>query len=133
MKTTKVFNYSNAMLLLTIVSHSREISDIFSFVWYVLVSNEQLRGKTVAEQSEVFQWLEYGDREIIPVSNTLVYPCLGILQFNQRNNEQAKNELKNILQVLNNYLLTRTYLVGERITLADITVACDLLWLFQLV
>lgn len=97
----------------------------------MLVSNEQLRGQTLSQQSEIFQWLEYGDREIIPVSNTLVYPCLGILQFNHRNNEQAKNELKNILQLLNNYLLTRTYLVGERITLADITVACDLLLLFQ--
>jgi elongation factor 1-gamma len=95
------------------------------------LSNEQLRGKTLAEQSQVLQWIEYGEREINPTSATLVYPCLGIMQFNKQNNERAKDELKHILQLLNNYLRTRTYLVGERITLADIAVASDLLLLFQ--
>jgi elongation factor 1-gamma len=56
---------------------------------------------------------------------------MGILQFNRNTNERAKDELKHILQLLDNYLRTRTYLVGERITLADITIACDLLLLFQ--
>jgi elongation factor 1-gamma len=97
----------------------------------VLVSNEQLRGKTLAEQSQVVQWIEYGEREINPTSATLVYPCMGIMQFNKQNNERAKDELKHILQLLNDYLRTRTYLVGERITLADIAVASDLLLLFQ--
>jgi len=95
------------------------------------LSNEQLRGKTLAEQSQVLQWIEYGEREINPASATLVYPCMGIMQFNKQNHERAKDELKHILQLLNNYLRTRTYLVGERITLADIAVACDLLLLFQ--
>ena len=96
-----------------------------------LVSNEQLRSKTLAEQSQVLQWIEYGEREINPTSATLVYPCMGIMQFNKQNHERAKDELKHILQLLNNYLRTRTYLVGERITLADIAVASDLLLLFQ--
>jgi elongation factor 1-gamma len=56
---------------------------------------------------------------------------MGIMQFNKQNNERATSELKNILQLLNTYLSTRTYLVSERITLADIAVACDLLLLFQ--
>lgn len=95
------------------------------------LSNDQLRGQTLAEQSGVLQWIEYGEREIVPVCNTLVYPCMGILLFNRNNNERAKAELKIILNLLNDYLSTRTYLVGERITLADITIACDLLLLFQ--
>ena len=56
---------------------------------------------------------------------------MGIMQFNKQNHERAKDELQHILQLLNNYLRTRTYLVGERITLADIAVASDLLLLFQ--
>jgi elongation factor 1-gamma len=96
-----------------------------------LVANEQLRGKTLVEQSQIIQWIEYGEREITPVSATLVYPSMGILQFNKQNNERAKDELKHILQLLNEYLHTRTFFVGERITLADITLACDLLLLFQ--
>ncbi|CAF1645871.1 unnamed protein product, partial [Adineta ricciae] len=42
------------------------------------LSNEQLRGKTPAEQAQVLQWIEYGEREINPASATLVYPCMGI-------------------------------------------------------
>jgi len=95
------------------------------------LSNEQLRGKTLAEQSQVLQWIEYGEREINPASATLVYPCMGIMQFNKQNHERAKDELQHILHLLNDYLRTRTYLVGERITLADIAVGCDLLLLFQ--
>ena len=96
-----------------------------------VVSNEQLHGQSLAEQSEVLQWVEYAEREISPVSTTLVYPCMGILQFNKNNNERAKDELKNILKILNEHLPTRTYLVGERITLADVALTCDLLLLFQ--
>lgn len=37
------------------------------------------------------------------------------------------------MSVLNAHLLTRTYLVGERISLADISVACTLLNLYKYV
>ena len=41
--------------------------------------------------------------------------------------------MKSALHALNTHLLPRTYLVGERITLADIGVACTLLQLYQYV
>lgn len=36
-----------------------------------------------------------------------------------------------MLGVLNQHLNTRTFLVGERVSLADITVVCSLLWLYK--
>lgn len=36
-----------------------------------------------------------------------------------------------MLTAVNEYLLNHTYLVGERITLADIVVACNLLHLYE--
>jgi elongation factor 1-gamma len=56
---------------------------------------------------------------------------MGIMQFNKQGTEHAKDEVKAALSVLNNHLETRTYLVGERISLADISVACNLLLLYQ--
>lgn len=44
--------------------------------------------------------------------------------------ERSKEDIKIAFNVLNTHLLTRTYLVGERITLADISVACTLLNLY---
>lgn len=127
-----VFNYLKPMQSLFFVSRLGVCFFVhLKSIHFCLVSNEQLRGKTLAEQSQVLQWVNYGESEINPASATLVYPCMGIMQFNKQNNERAKAELQRILQLLNNHLRTRTYLVGERITLADVAVCCDLLLLFQ--
>lgn len=45
--------------------------------------------------------------------------------------ERAIEDVKAALDVLESHLQKRTYLVGERITLADICVACTLLHLYQ--
>jgi len=45
--------------------------------------------------------------------------------------DQAKSELLAQLHILNEYLLTRTYLVDERISFADISVALDLVAAYQ--
>jgi len=97
------------------------------------VANEELRGKTQTDAVLVQQWVEFADNEILPAALTWVFPCLGIMQYNKQNTERAKEDIKLALGVLNQHLLTRTYLVGERITLADITVASNLLSLYQLV
>lgn len=47
--------------------------------------------------------------------------------------EHAKEDVKKTLTALNDLLLTKTYLVGERLTLADISVAMTLLHLYQYV
>lgn len=39
--------------------------------------------------------------------------------------------MRRILGLLDAHLKTRTFLVGERVTLADITVVCTLLWLYK--
>ncbi|KAL7863079.1 hypothetical protein SRHO_G00120630 [Serrasalmus rhombeus] len=53
------------------------------------------------------------------------------MQFNKQATEQAKEEVKRVLAVLNQHLNTRTFLVEERVSLADITVVCSLLWLYK--
>ena len=47
--------------------------------------------------------------------------------------EKAKTDLAAGLATLNDYLLTKTYLVGDQITLADITVASALIYPMKLV
>lgn len=94
------------------------------------VSNEQLRGKTDYEKAQVLQWLGFADSEILPASCAWVFPILGILQYNKQAVDRAKEDIKMAMKALNAHLLTRTYLVGERISLADISVACTLLQLY---
>jgi len=95
------------------------------------VSNEQLRGSNDQLKAEVVQWLEYGTSEILPAALSWVLPALSYVDFDKSNVDKAKEDLKKILTHLNTHLKTRTYLVGERITLADISVAADLLLAYQ--
>merc|ERR1712096_479830 len=55
----------------------------------------------------------------------------GIMQFNKNATERAKEDIKAALKTLNDHLLTRTFLVGERLSVADIAVACTLLSLYK--
>merc|ERR1739849_27272 len=79
----------------------------------------------------VVQWMCMADNEILPAACTWVFPTMGIMQFNKNATERAKEDIKSALKTLNEHLLTRTFLVGERLTLADIAVACTMLSLYK--
>jgi len=55
----------------------------------------------------------------------------GAMQFNKSQTERAKEDVKKAMKVLNDHLLHHTFLVGERISLADIAVACTMFHLYQ--
>ncbi|XP_050406050.1 elongation factor 1-gamma [Patella vulgata] len=97
------------------------------------VGNAKLNGENPQNAAEVLQWINFGDNEVLPNACTWVFPCLGLVQFNKQETEKAKQNIKKALGVLNERLLTRTYLVGDRISQADISVACNLLMLYQYV
>ena len=60
-----------------------------------------------------------------------VFPSLGLRQFNKQDHGKAVAHIKKCLELLDNALLTRTFLVGERVTLADISVCCDLFLVYK--
>lgn len=90
-----------------------------------------MRGSTDFEKAEVLQWLSFADNEIGPAAAAWVFPILGIMQFNKNTNERAKQDIGRSLQALQARLVNSTFLVGERITLADIVVFTSLVQLFQ--
>merc|ERR1711942_447876 len=97
----------------------------------ILLANEQLRGVGVDAKTEIQQWISFADNEVLPPACTWVFPCMGIMAFNKQANERAKLDLKHALAALNEHLKTRTFLVGERITLADICCMCNLILPFK--
>jgi len=97
------------------------------------IANDQLRGSSDIERAQVIQWLTFADCEIVHGSNGWTFPVLGIMQYNKVSFERAREDVRQILTVLNNHLLTRTFLVGERLSLADIVVACNLHRLYTMV
>uniref|UniRef100_A0A1Q3F5V4 Elongation factor 1-gamma n=1 Tax=Culex tarsalis TaxID=7177 RepID=A0A1Q3F5V4_CULTA len=95
------------------------------------VSNEQLRGKTDLEKAEVLSFLSLADNELLPAVHGWVFAFMGIIQFQKNNVERAKQDLKTTLAALNSRLVHQTFLVGERLTLADIVVFATLLSAYE--
>ncbi|CAB4032463.1 Elongation factor 1-gamma [Paramuricea clavata] len=95
------------------------------------VANAQLRGNNDKDAALIQQFINFADNEILPSAATWVFPTYGIMQYNKQATDKAMDEIKKCLAYLNDHLLTKTYLVVEQITLADITVACNLLMLYR--
>merc|ERR1712018_727499 len=96
------------------------------------VANDELRGGSDdSARAQVVQWMAMADNEILPAACTWVFPTMGIMQFNKNATERAKEDVKVAMKTLNDHLLTRTFLVGERLSLADIAVACTMLSLYK--
>jgi len=95
------------------------------------VSNQALRGGSVEiNQALVKQYIDFAENEILPAACAWTYPTLGFKQYNKQETENAQKHIQKCLTLLNDLLLTRTFLVGERVTLADITLCCNLLTLY---
>jgi len=92
-----------------------------------------LTGSNAEEKAEIVQWLGLADDEFLPHVLAWTLPALSAMQYDKNQVEASKKELLRLLGVLNEYLLTRTYLVGERITLADVALVLDLLPAYQFV
>jgi len=100
-----------------------------AIAWYF--ASEQLRGSTVEERATVLQWLSYGSTEVGSAVASWVYPALSLVESKPDQVCHAVEELKRCFAFLDETLKTRTWLATERITLADISVAADLMLAFQ--
>ncbi|KNC50796.1 glutathione S-transferase domain-containing protein [Thecamonas trahens ATCC 50062] len=110
-----------------------ESSAIAAYVARAGSAAEQLLGATVYESSLIDSWIQYAANEIDMPRAAWLYPLLGYLPYSKAGTKQAKGDIKKVLGVLNAHLESRTYLVGNAVSLADIIVACTLLDLYKMV
>jgi len=106
-----------------------------AIVRYIARLNDdaKLYGSNKYEAGLVDQWIDFSVSQIELPAAAWLYPIFKIVENNPQATNNAKGELRNVLALLNEHLETRTYLVNERITLADIVVSSALLQLFTTV
>lgn len=88
------------------------------------VGNDQTRGGN--RTHDVMCWAGLAENNLLPAVAQWVWPTMGIVQPNKQHVSAAKESLKSAFLALNNVLANQTFLVGERITYADITCALTL-------
>lgn len=97
------------------------------------LAETSLFGSNEYEEALVNQWIDFAASEIDLPAGVWLYPILGYIEFNAEATNLAKGDIRKVLQILNDHLANRTYLVGERLSLADIVVGTSLVYLFKLV
>jgi elongation factor 1-gamma len=97
------------------------------------VSDDDLKGGNCElVRAEVLQWLCFADNDLLPVIFNHVFPILEVMA--RPSEEAAAKTNKEVLRLLGSidkHLKAKTFLVGERITLADISLCCNLILLFE--
>ncbi|KAG8989947.1 hypothetical protein FRB90_002006, partial [Tulasnella sp. 427] len=82
-----------------------------------------LLGTTPEETAQVDQWVSFGDTEISANGSAVRYMINGYVPYNKPIDTYYRDRNTRALKVLEAHLATRTFLVSERITLADISVS----------
>jgi elongation factor 1-gamma len=91
------------------------------------VKDSPLLGKTHYERALIQKYVLFGALEMQANIGAWLYPLMGYYPYNKDNEKNAQEKLLRALKALDTELLSKTFLVGERVTLADISVACTLL------
>jgi elongation factor 1-gamma len=86
----------------------------------------KLVGANNEEAAQVVQWLFFASNHLETPLLAWLLPIYGFAPYDEKVYQKAVADTKSGLEILDRVLSNKTYLVGERITLADIVVACSL-------
>lgn len=88
----------------------------------VAAQNEKttLLGKTKQDYAQILKWMSFANSEIISNLAGWFLPLTGREPYNKKSLDTAQAGTYKTVAVLEKHLLNQTYLVGERLTLADL-------------
>jgi elongation factor 1-gamma len=82
-----------------------------------------LLGKTKQDYASIVRWMSFANGELLPKVGSWYRPLLGLDGYNKKTVDEAAKAAQKTIAVLEQHLTANTYLVGERITLADLFTA----------
>jgi len=91
-----------------------------------------LFGQSFFQSAQVDSWIDWGTNNVELPAIVSTYWQFGWQSFNFQANKQALADLEAAFKHLEAHLLSRTFLVGQRLTLADIIVAAQLFYPLKL-
>jgi len=92
-----------------------------------------LLGKTKQDYASIVRWMSFSNSEVLPNISGWFRPLIGRDPYNKKMVDDSKKAALDAINVLESHLLIHTFLVGERITLADLYVTSQISRGFQYV
>lgn len=88
-----------------------------------LAEDKSLLGKSEQDYAQIIRWFSFANTELLPTSARAFQPIIGKVPYNKKQVSDANADLATIAQIFEQRLSEFTYLVGERLTLADLFAA----------
>lgn len=82
-----------------------------------------LLGKTKQDYASILRWMSFANSQVLPALGGSFRPLIGRDPYNKKSVDDNLKATAANVKVLEDHLLVNTYLVSERITLADIFAA----------
>jgi elongation factor 1-gamma len=101
------------------------LSECMAIAIYLTSQNEKttLLGKTKQDYASILKWMSYFNSEVLTKLAGAYRPLLGMDPYNKKSVDESMKAAQKTVDVVEEHLLHNTYLVGERITLADLFAA----------
>ncbi|KAK0255812.1 hypothetical protein B0A54_11074 [Friedmanniomyces endolithicus] len=101
------------------------LTECMAIAIYITSQNEKttLLGKTKQDYASILRWMSFANTECLPRLGAWFRPLIGRDPYNKNNVDDGKKDTERNMKILEEHLLVNTYLVSERLTLADIFVA----------
>jgi elongation factor 1-gamma len=98
-----------------------KLSECIAIAVYFASQNEKtsLLGKTKQEYASILRWMSFFNSEVLPALARAYMPLLGNEPYNKKNVEDAFKAGEKAVSIAEAHLANATYLVGERLSLAD--------------
>jgi len=106
-----------------------------AIAYYVASAKEgtALLGKDKKELGKIHQFIALADNEFSPIAAAWLYPIFGYGEGSDAVTAKAKTDALRTLAVLDAHLLHNTFLVGNSVSLADITMVSVLIGFYKAV
>ncbi|KAK6204720.1 translation elongation factor eEF1 gamma [Scheffersomyces amazonensis] len=91
-------------------------------IYFINLADPQskLLGKNAKEYAEVLKWLSLTNSELLPHIAAVFKPLTGAAPYNKKAVDESAAYVESVIQVYEARLANYTFLVGERLTYADI-------------
>lgn len=98
------------------------LHEVIAIAVYFASQNEKttLLGKTKEDYASILKWTSFSNSELISSLGAWFRPLLGRDPYNKKNVDTAIAQTKKVADVFEAHLLKNTFLVTEKLTLADI-------------
>ncbi|KAF6767466.1 Translation elongation factor EF1B, gamma chain, conserved [Kalmanozyma brasiliensis GHG001] len=95
-----------------------------------LSNNSKLLGTDAKSAAQIDQWISFADEEILNNGIQILLLTIGRIPYNKALEQSAWEKLDRAFAFVESELQNKTFLVGHRVTLADLTLGSDLAMIF---